>query len=82
MSAAAAITTLELPSELRLWQREVEMLTSLPEPPAAAVREMLRTVLLALAVDPASNSETRADVRRMLAVVDPTSVPSLTPVPH
>jgi hypothetical protein len=78
--AAAALPTHDVSPALGLWQREVESVVSGPSE-LPAVRAALRSVLLALAVDPASDRETRRDVRRMLEVVDPASVPPLQAAP-
>ena len=56
---------------LEHWQREVERLTSNPAELSQAAREMLTAVLLALAVDPASDRGTRRDIRRVLEAIAP-----------
>jgi len=74
MSAAAA-TPGALPPGLALWQREVETLSSGAEALSEAAREMVRTVLLALADDPASDLPARRDIRRMLSALEPAAPP-------
>jgi len=80
VSAHAAVAALEPPRELELWRQEVERLTASGDPPPPSVRDMLCAVLLSLAVDPASDRGTRRDVRRLLEIIDPTSVPTLEAV--
>jgi hypothetical protein len=77
VSPATATPETRLETDLRFWRQEVDRLTSMPEPLAPAVRDMLCAVLLSLAVDPHSDHELRRDVRRMLEAVEAVEVPTL-----
>lgn len=78
MSAAAA--PVDLRPDLALWKREVDALAAKQGELCAAARELVREVLLALAVDPASDRDTRRDVLRLLAALEPELVPPLEAV--
>jgi MoxR-like ATPase len=69
--SAAAATSFEGSPALGHWQREVERLTSNPAELSDAAREMLATVLRALAVEPTSDRQTRRDIRRVLEAIAP-----------
>jgi hypothetical protein len=69
--SAAEVLPVQAPPALATWLREVDALTSTPEALSDTVRAMVRTVLLALAEDPASDLPTRRDIGRMLQAVTP-----------
>ena len=70
MSAVAA-TPADTPPALALWLREAECVVSGAGGLSDAARAMVRTVLVALAADPATDAAGLRDVERMLAASDP-----------